>query len=59
MNSNKKLKQIEIKTFNMGNKAYDTYNKTKSLEALKNSVNAYRTTMLSIKYQLIFNNLKQ
>lgn len=59
MNTNKKLKEIERKTFKMGNKAYETYSKTGSLNALKSSVEAYRTTMQSIRYQLIFNNLKK
>lgn len=59
MSTNKKLKKIEKKTFNMGNKAYKTYSRTGSLNALKSSIDAYRTTMQSVRYQLIFNNLKK
>jgi hypothetical protein len=59
MNTNKKLKKIEKNTFNMGNKAYETYSKTGSLSALKCSVDAYKTSMQSIRYQLIYNNLKK
>jgi hypothetical protein len=59
MNTNQKLKKIERKTFEMGNKAYKTYSKTGSLNALRGSIDAYRTTMQSIRYQLIFNNLKK
>lgn len=59
MNTNQKLKKIERKTFKMGNKAYKTYCKTGSLNALTRSIDAYRTTMQSIRYQLIFNNLKK
>jgi hypothetical protein len=43
----------------MGNKAYETYSKTGSLNALRGSIDAYRTTMQSVRYQLIFNNLKK
>lgn len=59
MNTNQKLKKIERKTFKMGNKAYDTYSETGSLNALRGSIDAYRTTMQSVRYQLIFNNLKK
>ena len=59
MNTNQKLKKIERKTFKMGNKAYDTYSKTGSLNALRSSIDAYRTTMQSVRYQLIFNNLEK
>lgn len=59
MNTNKKLKKIEKTTFKMGNKAYETYSKTGSLNALKGAIDAYRTTMQSVRYQLIFNNLKK
>ena len=59
MSTNKKLKRIERKTFKMGNKAYETYSKTGSLNALRSSIDAYRTTMQSVRYQLIFNNLKK
>ena len=59
MNTNKKLKKIERKSFNMGNQAYETYSKTGSLNALRGSIDAYRTTMQSVRYQLIFSNLKK
>ena len=59
MKTNKKLKKIEQKSFNMGNKAYETYCKTGSLNVLKGAIDAYKTTMQSVKYQLIFNNLKK
>ena len=32
---------------------------TKSLKALRGTIEAYRTTMQSIRYQLLFNNLKK
>ena len=59
MSTNKRLKKIEKKAFNMGNKAYKTYSETGSLNALKSSVEAYKTSMHSIRYQLIYNNLKK
>jgi hypothetical protein len=59
MSTNKRLKKIEKKSFDLGNDAYKTYKETKSLNALKGSVEAYRTTMQSIRYQILFNNLKK
>ena len=59
MQTNKRLKKIEKNSFELGNDAYKTYKETKSLNALKGSVEAYRTTMQSVRYQLLFNNLKK
>ena len=53
-----RLKKIEKNSFELGNDAFATYVQTKSLNALKGSIEAYRTTMQSIRYQLLFNNLK-
>ena len=53
------LKKIEKNSFELGNDAYKTYKETKSLRTLKGAIEAYRTTMQSIRYQLLFNNLKK
>jgi hypothetical protein len=59
MQTNKILKRIEKNSFELGNDVYRTYKETKSLKALKGTIEAYRTTMQSIRYQLLFNNLKK
>ena len=59
MSTNKRLKTIENNSFELGNDAYTTYKNTKSLKALKGSIDAYKTTMQSIRYQIMFNNLKK
>jgi hypothetical protein len=59
MRTNKRLKKIEKNSFELGNDAYKTYKETKSLRTLKGAIEAYRTTMQSIRYQLLFNNLKK
>lgn len=59
MSTNKRLKTIENNSFKLGNDAYKTYKETKSLKALKGSIDSYKTTMQSIRYQILFNNLKK
>lgn len=57
MRTYKRLKQIEKKSFLMGNEEYKIFMKTKSIEALKTAIKAYRATMESIRYQILYNNL--
>ena len=59
MQTKTRLEKIEKKSFKLGNDAYKTYKQTKSLESLKFAIRSYETSMRSIKYQLIFNNLKK
>jgi hypothetical protein len=59
MKTEKKLKIIEKKSFEMGNLAYEKFKETGGFAALRSSVDAYKTTMQSIRYQLIYNNLKK
>lgn len=59
MQTNKKLKKIEQNSFELGNDAFKTYKETKSLKALQGSIVAYKVTMQSIRYQLLFNNLQK
>jgi hypothetical protein len=52
--TDEKLKIIEDNTFDMGNQAFNAYKVTQHLDALRGSVIAYRTSMQSIRYQLLF-----
>jgi hypothetical protein len=58
MKTNARLKKIELNSFELGNDAFSVYKETKSLKSLKGCIESYRTTMQSIRYQLLFNNLK-
>lgn len=58
MKTNVRLRKIEKQSFELGNDAFNTYMSTKSLKALHGCIDAYRTTMQSIRYQMLFNNLK-
>jgi hypothetical protein len=59
METYEKLKVIEENSFIMGNKSFKNYESTESIEALRASIEAYRSCMQAIRYQLIFNNLKK
>jgi len=59
MKTNYRLKKIEENSFELGNDAFDIYKKNKSLNVLKECIEAYKTTMQSIRYQILFNNLKK
>ena len=59
MKTHKKLKMIEEQTFEMGNKAYQKFKETGGFAPLRSSIEAYKVTMQSIRYQLIYNNLKK
>jgi hypothetical protein len=59
MKTDKKLKIIEKQSFEMGNTAYEKFKETGGFAALRSSVDAYKVTMQSIRYQLIYNNLKK
>jgi hypothetical protein len=50
---------IEKQSFEMGNTAYEKFKETGGFAALRSSVDAYKMTMQSIRYQLIYNNLKK
>lgn len=59
MKTKKKLKIIEKQSFEMGDIAYKKFKETGGFAALRSSVDAYKVTMQSIRYQLIYNNLKK
>jgi hypothetical protein len=59
MKTEKKLKIIEEESFEMGNTAYKKFKETEGFAALRASVDAYKVTLQSIRYQLIYNNLKK
>lgn len=57
MKTSRKLNEIEEKNFRMGEKEYDTFTSTGSLEALNGAVRAYRASMQAIRYKILYNSL--
>lgn len=54
MKLNKKLKEIEDKSFKMGNEAYDRFMEDGGITVLNGAVRAYRCSMQALRYQIMF-----
>ena len=59
MKSNKRLLKIEKNSFDMGNKAYETFKETNSFKALNSAVRAYNASMQALSFQLVYGQIKK
>ena len=58
MKPNKKLKEIEDKSFALGNKSYEEFMTKGGIVILNGAVRAYRCSMQALRYSIMFSSTK-